>query len=282
MPTSVLFLSAKARIRHLSAHPLSLIFLLLGACAQTPIQPPPLDEKLIEMKVLQVIRENSGQVLATLAQYQQEQATAQQKAADDAQRAQISKLDLPTLVGDSPTLGDPRQKLLLFEFSDFQCPFCASASATLKKFIEKHDDEVTLVYKHLPLTDIHPEAERAARAAWAAGRQSKFWEYHDALFAQQRELREATYGSIATKLGLDEKKFDSDRRSDAAGTSIQRDLALGTQLQISGTPFFLMQDEPFAGALPLSALEEILQRVKNRYQRRAAALSLEKKELEKR
>lgn len=136
------------------------------------------------------------------------------------------------------------------------------ASETLRQFIEKHGAEVTLVYKHLPLTDIHPESERAARAAWAAGRQGKFWEYHDALFANQRNLNEAKYIELATRLSLDPRKFDDDRGSDAATIALQRDLALAAQLQIGGTPFFLFQGEPLAGALPLEALEQVLLAVK--------------------
>ena len=252
---------------------LTSLLLLLSACTHAPVASPPIDERLLEEKVLQVIRKNPAEILKTLTQFQQDQVVAQQKAAESAQRALIAQLDLPSLVGDSPTLGNSKRQILLFEFSDFQCPYCASAADTLRKFIEKHHAEVTLVYKHLPLTDIHPEAERAARAAWAAGRQGKFWEYHNALFAQQRDLKEATYGAIATKLALDLKKFDTDRRGEAAGTSIQRDLALGSQLQISGTPFFLMQGEPFAGALPLEALEEIFQRVKDKPNVPPAALS---------
>ncbi len=241
----------------------AILCLFVGACTQAPLAPPPLDVNLIQSQVLKVIRENPQLIVETLTQYQQEQAAAQQKAADDALRAQIAQLDLPALIGDSPTLGNPARKVLLFELSDFQCPYCGRAADTLRKFVEKHRDEVTLIYKHLPLTEMHPEAERAARAAWAAGRQGKFWEYHDALFAQQQNLSEKTYGAIATALRLDLKKFNADRRSDAAEISLRRDLALASKLKISGTPAFLMQHEPFAGALPLEALEEILQRVKS-------------------
>lgn len=247
----------------------ALLGLLVGACTQAPLAPHPLDENLIRNQVLKVIRENPQLIAETLTEYQQNRAAAQQKAANDALRAQISQLDLEALIGDSPTLGNRARKVLLFEFSDFQCPYCGHAADTIRKFVEKHR-EVTLVYKHLPLTEMHPEAERAARAAWAAGRQEKFWQYHDALFAQQQNLSEKTYRAIATALGLDLKRFNADRRSDAAEISLQRDLALASKLEISGTPSFLMQHEPFAGALPLEALEEILQRVKSQSNIRAA------------
>lgn len=236
----------------------------LAGCA-TPPPPAPTtapSEAVLRELVLKVIKDNPKVVLETLQAYQKEATAAAQQSEEDKVRAKIAALDLHGMVGESPTRGAPGGKVLMFEFADFQCPYCARASDTVRKFVDAHADEVTLVYKHLPLTDIHPEAENAARAAFAAQRQQKFWEYHDALYAREGKLDEAAYVAIAKSLGLDLARFDADRRGDAATTALQRDLLLGTDLGIGATPAFLLGREPFAGALPREALEEILANVK--------------------
>ena len=91
-------------------------------------------------------------------------------------------------IGDSPSTGSASQQIVLLEFSDFQCPFCARAHDTVKQFMAKNQDKVTLAYKHFPLTSIHPQAMPAAKAAWAAQQQGKFWEYYSALFEGQKQL----------------------------------------------------------------------------------------------
>ncbi|MEN9221201.1 MAG: DsbA family protein, partial [Thermostichus sp. BF3_bins_97] len=124
----------------------------------------------LEAQVLQIIRDNPQVILEAVQEYQQRQYEEQQQ-----QQQQLSeefgrqlRENPRAVIGDSPRMGSDALKLVLVEFSDFQCPFCARAHDTLKQFMADHGDEVTLVYKHLPLTSIHPEAMPAARAAWAA------------------------------------------------------------------------------------------------------------------
>ena len=148
----------------------------------------------------------------------------------------------------------------MVEFSDFQCPFCATTNKNLKDFMAKHKDKVTLVYKHFPLTQIHPEALPAARAAWAANKQGKFWEYHDALFANQAKLNDAFYLETATSLKLDLLKFNADRK--LADTFIVQDFQLGRKLGVEGTPTLLMNGEVLSGAASLADLEKALAKVK--------------------
>ncbi|MCL2923743.1 MAG: DsbA family protein, partial [Trichodesmium sp. MAG_R04] len=120
---------------------------------------------------------------------------------------------------------------------------------------------VTLVFKHLPLTRIHPQAIPAAKAAWAAQQQGRFWEYHDALFQQQDKLEEQLYIDIANNLGLDIDKFNSDRQSQEAIASVETDFKLARKIGISGTPFFVMNGETFSGAVKLSQMEDTLAKV---------------------
>ncbi len=174
----------------------------------------------------------------------------------------VRSLDREVLMGGSPTLGNPDAPIVLLEFSDFQCPYCAQAVPQVKRALTDNSEDVVLVFKHLPLANIHPEALPAAFAAWAAGQQGKFWEFHDALFAQQAELGEALYVSIATDLGLDLDKFNRDRASEAAKAAIAKDLALASEFQLSGTPSFILDEIFIPGAVPAEFFTEAITRIK--------------------
>jgi protein-disulfide isomerase len=204
--------------------------------AQTKVSPE------LEQQILQVIRKHPDVLLEVLQKYAIEQQQKEQQAQADT--VKIARKDLKSSIGDSPTMGAKDRKIVMVEFSDFQCPYCSSASGEVKKFMAKHKDKVTLVYKHFPLTQIHPEALPAARAAWAANKQGKFWEYHDALFANQAKLGESLYLETATKLKLDLKKFN-----------------LGRKVGVEGTPTFFLNGEVVAGSASLADLEKALAEV---------------------
>jgi protein-disulfide isomerase len=165
------------------------------------------------------------------------------------------------VIGDSPTTGAKEQKIVLLEFSDFQCPYCSKAHQTLKQFMTTRQNQVTLVYKHLPLTQIHPEAMPSAKAAWAAGQQGKFWEFHDALFENQQKLGEPLYVATAQALNLDLKRFDQDRNGQAASAAIQKDVEMAEKLGVTGTPFVIMNDQVISSGVELDNLEAALKQV---------------------
>ncbi len=223
----------------------------------------------LEEQVLQIIREHPEVILESVKTYQQQQQQQQQQEIQQAQQAFFQQLqtDPKDVIGSSPTIGAESSKIVLIEFSDFQCPYCAEAHNTLKQFIAKHP-EVRLVYKHFPIEQIHPEALPAAKAAWAAFVQGKFWEYQDALFTQQDHLGEALYVSIAQNLNLDLEQFNRDRNGNAASVAIEQDIQQAQRLKLSGTPFFAMYagdasqgyGETFSGAVGLSDIESILAR----------------------
>lgn len=232
-----------------------MILVTLAGCSQTA---PSSD---FEQQVLQVIRDNPEAILESVQAYQEQQ----KNQLSEARGSFLEKMkeNPRAVIGDSPTTGAADAEIVLVEFSDFQCPFCARAHDTVKQFMDKNGDRVTLVYKHLPLAQIHPEAVPAAKAAWAAQQQGKFWEYQDALFEQQDRLGEALYEEIAQSLNLNREQFESDRNSDAAIAAIQQDIQLAQALGISGTPFFVMNGEVLSGAVELSVMEETLAKVAN-------------------
>ncbi len=170
----------------------------------------------------------------------------------------ISELDRSVLIGDSPTLGNPDAEMVILEFSDFQCGFCARAVGAVKPFLAERSDEVLFVYKHLPLVNIHPQAIPAAQAAWAAQQQGAFWPFHDALFERQDQLGEDLYRQIAQELGLDLERFDRDRASEASQAAIARDLALAAELGLNSTPTFLFNDLMVPGAVPTEFFHQVL------------------------
>jgi len=214
----------------------------------------------LEEQILQVIRAHPEVIIESVDAYQQEQQRQRQLA----QQAflQEIKTNPQVLIGESPTTGATDAKVLFVEFSDFQCPFCGRAYKIVEEFMDKHGNEVTLVYKHFPLISIHPQALPAAKAAWAATQQGKFWDYYEALFTQQDKLGEEFYLEIAESLDLDLEQFNRDRNYAKAETAIQMDMLLGEKLGVSGTPFFVMNDKAFSGAIPLEEMEKIFEQVR--------------------
>jgi protein-disulfide isomerase len=207
----------------------------------------------LEEQVLQIIRNNPEAIIQSVQDYQEQQRQQQQQ-----QRQSLlekMKNEPQSFIGESPVFGAKSAKIVMFEFSDFQCPFCGRASGTIKQFMDKHKNEVRLVFKHFPLAQIHSQAIPASKASWAAMKQGKFWEYHDQLFANQNRLGEDLYLEIAQSLNLNVDKFNSDRQSAEAQKAINSDLDLAMQLELTGTPTFVMNGELFSGALDLADFE---------------------------
>jgi protein-disulfide isomerase len=234
---------------------LGLLCLVLGwslpaqAVSEINLQLPQL-----EQQVLQILREHPEVIIESVQAYQEQQ----QQKLKQAEQAflQDLKINPQVVIGDSPAIGSAQSKIVLVEFSDFQCPYCAEAHKTLKPLLAKHKNDLILVYKHFPLTEIHPEALPAAQTAWAANQQGKFWEYHDALFTNQERLGKDLYLDIAKKLKLDLPKFERDRL--LANTSIEEDIQLAQKLGIAGTPTFVMSSKNFSGVVQLSDIESQL------------------------
>jgi protein-disulfide isomerase len=232
---------------------LLLLTLSITSCSKSVSADNPVNADL-EKQVLEILRKHPEVILESVDKYQREQQQ-QQSAAREKAVSQITS-NPSAIVGKSPKRGNG--KVVLVEFSDFQCPYCAKARNSVEQFISKRSADVTLVYKHLPLTQIHNEAMPAAQAAWAAQQQNKFWEFHDALFSNQDKLGTAFYQATAKQLGLDVAKFDRDRNSPAAKNAIDADVKLAQSLELNGTPTFIMNGQLFSGAVPVEEFEKRL------------------------
>lgn len=147
-------------------------------------------------------------------------------------------------VHGSPLRGSPMAPVTIYEFSDFQCPYCKTAAPLLKKAVEESDGKAKLVFKQYPLP-MHPKAREAAKAAVAADKQGKFWEMHDMLFENQDRLQTANFTEYAKKLGLDVARFKEDIVSKETEQKIEADIAEGKKAGVDSTPSIYVNDRRF-------------------------------------
>lgn len=179
-------------------------------------------------------------------------------------KAEISVLLRPPKVEvgyDSARVrGDAKAPVTIVEFSDFQCPYCKKVQPTLKDLLAKYNGWVKLAYRDLPLHTLHPQAQLAAKAGRCAEEQGKFWEYHDALFADQSKLDEASLVKTAKSLGLNEKSFQSCLNGGKFEAQIEQDVLDGTKAGVNGTPGFFINGEFVSGAQPEVEFEKVIER----------------------
>lgn len=155
----------------------------------------------------------------------------------------------------SPSLGPEDAAVTLIEFSDFQCPFCARVTPTLEQIQETYGDDVRIVFKHLPLR-IHPQAPMAHAASEAAKAQGKFWEMHDLIFANPRQLTEAKFVEYAGQIDLDVEQFKIDMASPEIKKRVDADMAEASQLGVTGTPGFFINGKFVSGAKPFADFKQ--------------------------
>ena len=144
--------------------------------------------------------------------------------------------------------------ITIVAFSDFECPFCARALASVRAVESAHPGAVRVIFKHRPLP-FHTEARLAARASIAAGNQGHFWEYHDALFAHPHGLDRAALDGYARDLRLDMTRFAKDVDDPALDARIEADLKDAKALHVEGTPTFFVNGHRIIGAQPPTAFE---------------------------
>ena len=141
--------------------------------------------------------------------------------------------------------GNKDARIVVLEYSDFQCPACSGAQEIVKEVLDQYQNNVRLEFRHFPLESIHPYAFQAAQAAECANQQGKFWEYHDLLFENQEHLKTNDLKLHASEVeGIDTEAFnvclDEDRTKDA----VKNDLAEAVSAGLRGTPTFLVNGTP--------------------------------------
>ncbi|MGH2380547.1 MAG: Na+/H+ antiporter NhaA [Candidatus Limnocylindria bacterium] len=159
--------------------------------------------------------------------------------------------------------------LTLVEYGDYECPHCGRAAPVIRQLLERFDGRLRFVFRHLPLTDVHPNAALAAEAAEAAGAQGRFWEMHDILFGRQTELDAGNLTRYAEELGLNANAFEEDLRSGRFAVRVGRDVNSAEEAGVAGTPSFFINEVRYRGPYDLASLVSVLTRAESIVENRA-------------
>lgn len=162
-----------------------------------------------------------------------------------------------TIADHDPSRGPKDAPITIVEFSEYQCPFCARVTPTLKGLEQKYAGKIRIVYKDFPLQN-HAQAPKAAEAAHCAGDQGKYWELHDRLFANQQQLQVPQLKQHAAAVGLDQAKFDQCLDSGKHAAIVQEDLEYGAKMGVGSTPTLYINGRLVSGAQPPAVFEEII------------------------
>jgi protein-disulfide isomerase len=160
-------------------------------------------------------------------------------------------------IGGAPFKGPADAKVVIVEFSDFQCPYCAKAAVEAAQVVQKFPKEVKLVFKQFPLED-HSQAALAAEASLAAQAQGKFWELHNKMYANFRQINRARIFVWATESGLDMNQFRADLDSHKYAARVHAEEQEGEVAGVEGTPTFFINGKRFNGVFEVSAITPIV------------------------
>jgi protein-disulfide isomerase len=177
---------------------------------------------------------------------------AKVRVALDPPRAQVA------IPADAPALGPPSAPVTMVEFSDYQCPYCRRAQATVDELVAKYKNKLRLVHRDFPLEG-HPRAMPAARAARCANEQDRFWDYHRGLLNGTGDFSDEDFKGRAKALGLDAGKFETCLQSPRHDAEIRASIEDGTRVGVTGTPAFFINGRMLFGARPIEQFQEVIE-----------------------
>ena len=160
--------------------------------------------------------------------------------------------------------GPESAPVTLVEYGDYECPYCGQAEVAIRELLDQFGDELRYVWRHLPLNDVHPNAQLAAEAAEAAGAQGAFWPMHDRLLVAQDELTAKDLAHHAEELGLDVERFWDDLRHRKYVDRIADDVASADTSGVAGTPSFFINGRRHQGAYDAETLATAVRRARAR------------------
>ncbi len=155
--------------------------------------------------------------------------------------------------------GPAEAPLTLVEYGDFECPYTRRARPVVERLGRDFGDRLRFVYRHFPLTQIHPHAQHAAEAAEAAALQGRFWEMHDKLFENQRALEDEDLSRYATQMSLDTARFERELSEHAHALRVNDDVGSGLKSGVKGTPTFFVNGLRHNGPSDLATLRAALE-----------------------
>jgi Na+/H+ antiporter NhaA len=154
--------------------------------------------------------------------------------------------------------GDDDAPVTLLEYGDYQCPYCGDAEVAIRELLRTREHDVRYVWRHLPLTDIHANAQLAAEAAEAAAAQGKFWEMHDLLVEHQDALLLPHLRHYAAEIGLDERRFWDDLRERRHAPRVAEDVDSADASLVTGTPGLFVNGRRHEGAYDAESLSSLV------------------------
>ena len=169
----------------------------------------------------------------------------------------------------SPTIGPKDAHVTIVEFLDFECPFCKSVQPVLKQVMSTYENQLRFVFKHLPLEG-HQNSVLAAKAAYCAGAQDRFWQYHDALLSTS-EVTSSSVSKLAIDLGLNLERFQVCLASNESNSAITRDVESARRLGIESTPSFVINGKVFVGATSFDRFQQIIESELQRSSQKASS-----------
>ncbi len=170
----------------------------------------------------------------------------------------MSVLRVPVTAADH-RLGQDDAPVTLVEYGDFECPHCAAAYAIMRTIRKKMGDRLRFVFRHFPLTQVHPHAMHAAEAAEAAGAQRKFWEMYEILFGRQDALDDRDLVRYANSLRLDVRRFEEEMKSEKYVPQIRQQFQMGIHSGVNGTPSFFINGARYDGSWQVDRLLAVLE-----------------------
>jgi len=154
----------------------------------------------------------------------------------------MGKLRTPVTENDHQT-GNPKSKVTLVEYGDYQCSYCGAAYPLVKRLLKEHGQDLLFVFRNFPLQDAHPQAMVAALAAEAANEQGKFWGMHNMIYENQDDLSEDSLLNFAKTLGLNLDDFNKDWKSETIRLKVEADFESGVRSGVNGTPSFFINGD---------------------------------------
>ena len=169
----------------------------------------------------------------------------------------MSRLKPPVSAADHGA-GSTDARITLVEYGDFECPHCAAAEPVVREVRRRLGARLLFVFRHFPLANLHPHAEHAAEAAEAAAVQGRFWEMHDALFAEQEALEDSDLVQRAKTLRLDVARFVAELEGGVHVARVQQNFQSGVRSGVNGTPTFFINGVRHDGPRDADSLVEAL------------------------
>ncbi len=158
--------------------------------------------------------------------------------------------------------GNKNAKVTLIEYSDYECPFCKRHEPSMLQALKDFPNDVRVVYRHYPLTSIHPNAQKAAEAAECAaklGGDDAFWKMHDKLFGRSPDLAPASLEAMAKEIGLNQAGFKTCLDSGEMKARVDGDTASGNDSGVEGTPATFINGQLVSGAVPYETMKAQIQ-----------------------